>query len=173
MTIPVLLAQLGLPLLVRAVGAALGSIDHPTAKGAAAALDDAARAIGAAQIAPAQVAEANRHIERMAELALAERREDGADWRATIAQVNATMRAEAQSEEAFVRRARPTFTYAVAASWTAQMAAIAWLMVAEPQYVAETVAALADLTVIWSVGLSVLGVYVFRRTSEKTAARAG
>ena len=163
--IPALLAQVGLPVLVRLVSGALGKIDNPVAKTAAGALADVGEAIGTKTISPEQVAEANRHVESLAKL-------ESEDYRETIREVNATMRAEATSEDAYVRRMRPTFGYIMAVTWGLQMSAIAYTIIAEPQFVKEVGEALAALTVIWSVGLSVLGVYVWKRSSEK-AAEAG
>jgi hypothetical protein len=66
--IPALLAQLGLPLLIRAVGAGLGRIDDPVARTAAEALGTVEAAVTDGRIPPEAVTEANRHVERLAEL---------------------------------------------------------------------------------------------------------
>jgi hypothetical protein len=161
--IPALLAQLGLPLLVKVVGGALGKIDNPVAKTAAGALADVGEAISVKGIDPAQVAEANRHVETMAAL-------DSEDYRETIREVNATIRAEAGSEDPYVRRMRPTFGYVMAATWALQMAAVAWVIVAAPKDAAQVVEALGALSLMWSVGLSVLGVYVYKRSADKAIA---
>jgi hypothetical protein len=161
--IPALLAQIGLPWLVRLVGGALERIDNPVAKNAAATLADVSAAIGAKTIDPAQIAEANRHVEAMAKL-------DSDDYRETIREVNATIRAEAGSEDPYVRRMRPTFGYVMAATWAMQMAAVAWVIVAQPKEAGEVINALGALSLMWSVGLSVLGVYVYKRSADKAIA---
>lgn len=160
--IPALLAQLGLPLLTRAVGAALGRIDHPAARTAAESLTQLGQAVDSGQITPEQVAEANRHVERMAEL-------ESGDDRTALQEVNATMRAETGSGDAYVRRMRPTFGYIMALSWAAQMGAIAYTIVVNPGAAAAVIADMASLSVIWTVGLSVLGIYVYKRSQEKQA----
>jgi len=66
--IPALLAQIGLPLLVKAVGGALEKIDHPVAKAATSAMNAVDAAIVSKSITPEHLAEANRHTERMTEL---------------------------------------------------------------------------------------------------------
>ncbi|MBL4720122.1 MAG: hypothetical protein JKY20_03175 [Alphaproteobacteria bacterium] len=99
--ISALLAQIGLPLLARAVGGALSNIDHPVAAAAAKALNAVDADIAGGNISPAQVDAANRHVERMEELALA--RDVG-----VLTQINRTIRTEATAEDAYVRRMRPT-----------------------------------------------------------------
>ncbi len=156
--IPALIAQIGLPLLAKLVGGALSRIDHPAAKEAAQALEAAGASLG-----PEQVAEANRHLETLARL-------DSDEDRETLREVNASLRAEVASEDAYVRRMRPTFGYVMAASWAAQMGAVAWIVVREPAEAAAVIEALGALSVMWSVGLSVLGVYVYKRSADKALA---
>ncbi len=158
--IPALLAQIGLPVLVRLVGGALAHIDNPAAKSASGALSDVVAAIDSAKVDPAQIAEANRHLETLAKL-------DSDDYRGTIREVNATIRAESASEDPYVRRMRPTFGYVMAATWAAQMSAVAWIVVAAPRDAAPVIEALGALSLMWSVGLSVLGVYVYKRSTDK------
>ncbi len=81
--------------------------------------------------------------------------------------VNTTIRAEVASSDAFVRRMRPTFGYIMALTWGIQMIAVAVTMFVNPDAASDIISALAELGMMWSVGLSVLGVYVYRRTSEK------
>lgn len=161
--IPALLAKFGLPLLVKAVGGALGGIDHPAAKVASEALGTVKEAMDGKTISPEQIAEANRHVERMAEL-------DSQEAREALAQVNATFRAEVASEDAYVRRWRPTFGYAVALTWTLTMAAIAWAIIAEPAQAPTIIAALVNTSPIWGIALGVLGVAVVKRSQDKAVA---
>lgn len=158
--IPALLASIGLPLLVKAVGGALGGVDHPAAKAAAGALADVGAALDAKSVPPEQVAEAHRHLERMTEL-------DSGEARQALAQINASLRVEARSEDWYVRRWRPTFGYAVAATWTATMAAVSWAIVAEPAQAPTIIAALVNTSPIWGVALGVLGVSVVKRSQDK------
>lgn len=161
--IPALLANIGLPVLTRVVGRALRGVQHPAAQAAADGLERVGGAVDTGEIPPATVADANRHIERMAEL-------DSEDYRTTIREVNRTIRAEVASDDAYVRRMRPTFGYVMALTWTAQMGAIAWSIVADPQGASAVIADMASLSVIWTVGLSVLGIYVYKRSEEKRPA---
>lgn len=161
--IPALLAQIGLPLLVKAVGGALSSSDNPVAKAAGVALGEVDAEIGAGRIGGEDLKEANRHLEAMTDL-------QGSFDKTWLEQVNRTMRAEALSEDAYVRRMRPTFGYIMALTWAAQMGAIAYVVAVEPEKAAPVIAAIASLGTIWTVGLSVLGIYVYKRSSEKQQA---
>lgn len=157
-----LLAQIGLPLLVKVIGGALGRLDHPAAQSAAEALDGVGTAIERGAITPEAIDEANRHVERMAAI--------NAEREAKIlSEINQTIRAETQSEDRYVRRMRPTFGYILAITWFAQMLAVAYVIALEPEQAGNVIGALGQLSAIWTVGLSVLGIYVYKRSQEKTA----
>ncbi len=160
--IPALLAQLGLPLLIRAVGAGLGRIDDPVARTAAEALGTVEAAVTDGRIPPEAVTEANRHVERLAEL-------DSRDHRTALIEVNRSLRAEVASDDAYVRRMRPTFGYVMALTWCAQMVAVAWVIVSDPARAGPVIDAMASLGTIWTMGLSVLGIYVYKRSGDKRA----
>lgn len=161
--IAALLAQIGLPMLVRAVGSALGMIDNPVAAGAAQALKEVDAAVSDGRITPDAVAEANRHVEKLAEL-------DSADTQSTLHEINQTIRAEVASDDPYVRRMRPTFGYIMALTWCAQMGGLAWVIVTEPAQAGTVINAMASLGAIWSVGLGVLGIYVYKRSDDKRLA---
>lgn len=158
--VPMLLAQIGLPLLIKAVGGALSNSSNSVAKAAGEALGQVDAEIATGRLDGDQLKEANRHLEALATL------EANTDqtW---LQQVNQTIRAESVSDDAYVRRMRPTFGYIMAFTWAAQMGAIAYTVVADPQQAAPVIAAVASLGTIWTVGLSVLGIYVYRRSGEK------
>ena len=88
-----------------------------------------------------------------------------------LAEINATMRAEAASSDAYVRRWRPTFGYAVALTWTATMAAVSWAIIAQPAQAPAIITTLVNTSPIWGVALGVLGVSVVKRSQDK--ARSG
>lgn len=81
--------------------------------------------------------------------------------------VNETIRAEVASRDPYVRRMRPTMGYALILSWTLTMAAIVYTIVTDPAAASAVIVALADLSVMWSVALSVLGLYVYKRSEDK------
>lgn len=158
-----LLSRIGLPVLVNVVAEALGSVDTPVTKGAAKALREVDEAIKRGHITPEQMAEANRHAEKMSEMELAERA-------ANIGEINKSLRAEIASEDKFVRRMRPTFGYLMALTWAAQMLGIAYVIVFDTARAGAVLNAMSSLSAIWAVGLSVLGIYVYKRSEDKKIA---
>lgn len=156
-----LLARLGLPVLLEAVRYGLEKIDNPSAKGAAEAIGDAQQAIATGGIRDSQLNEAHRHLEAMEHL-------DSLDWRVAMSEINRTIRAEVASSDAYVRRMRPTFGYIIAVTWAAQMGAIAFAIIEDPAEAGLVIQAMASLGTIWTVGLSVLGIYVYKRSQEKS-----
>lgn len=155
-----LLAQVGLPLLVDIISSALSRIDNPAAQSASKALGDVQQALTQGNITPEQQKEANRHVERMAEMTMEENK-------GVIAEVQATIRAEGVSDDAYVRRMRPTFGYLMALTWTAQMLAIAYVIVFDTAHVTTVLNGMESLSTMWAVALSVLGLYVYKRSIEK------
>lgn len=159
-----LIGQIGLPILIKGLAEMLSQIGHPAAKGAAAALDGLNEAIVRGQMTPEQIAELNRHSEKLQELENAERQ-------AAITQINESLRAEVASTDPYVRRMRPTFGYLIALTWTLQMVAVAFVIVFRTADAAPVIEAIASLSTIWAVGLSVLGIYVYQRSAEKKLER--
>lgn len=155
-----LIAEIGVPVLVSVLSDILGEVDNSAAKTASKALAKVDEALRSGNITPEQLAEANRHAERMAEL-------DALDGKTALEQVNESLRAEVASEDGYVRRMRPTFGYLMALTWAAQMFAIAYVIVFETDKAGVVMSAMGSLSGIWAVGLSVLGIYVYRRSGEK------
>ena len=162
--IPALLAQIGLPLLLKAVGAGLARVDNPVAAAASKALAEVDSAIEGHRIDPETIALAHAHALKVLELELVH---DGQ----VLAEINRTIRVEAISGDAYVRRMRPTFGYIMALTWAAQMRAVARVIATNPAEAAAVIAGLASLGTIWTVGLSVLGIYVYKRSREKELAQ--
>lgn len=155
-----ILAQVGIPVLVNAVKEALSRVDNPVARGASEALEQLDDAVKRGQVTPEQMQEANRHIEKMAELEAQEREN-------AISQINESLRAEVASSDPYVRRMRPTFGYLIAITWAAQMLALAWVIIYETESASFVIEAMESLGTIWAVGLSVLGIYVYKRSEDK------
>lgn len=159
-----MIATLGLPVLVTVLKEVLGGIDTPATKGAAKALEQVDGLIKTGGISPEQLKEANRHTEEMARM-------ETEEFRASVEQVNQSLRAEVASTDPYVRRMRPTFGYLMAATWAAQMFGIAYVIIFDTPRAGEVMAAMASLSAIWGVGLSVMGIYVYKRSEEKRAGR--
>ena len=62
---------------------------------------------------------------------------------------------------------RPTFGYLMAVTWAAQMLALAYVIVFETENAGFVLNAMSSLSAIWAIGLSVLGIYVYKRSEEK------
>ena len=151
-----ILGKLGVGFLTKALSKIFAEIDNPIAKNAAKILSDVETEIAKGAITVEQLKEANRHIEQMA-----------ANETATLSEINASLRAEILSPDKYVRRMRPTFGYLMALTWAAQMFAVAYIMVFETDKASLVIEAIESLSAIWAVGLSVLGIYVYKRSEDK------
>lgn len=89
---------------------------------------------------------------------------------ARLSEVNQTMRAEAASNDAYVRRWRPTFGYLTAVAWAIQCIAIAWSIIASPGEAGNVAQAVTALTPMWGVALAMLGINVTSRSRDKQVA---
>ena len=89
--------------------------------------------------------------------------------------VNETMRNESNSQDAFVRRWRPFYGYAVAISWAVQMMGFTFMFVyvgiKSPEQLPTLVQNFAllsgSLITLWGIALAVLGVSVHKRSKDK------
>ncbi len=155
-----LLAQIGLPVLINIFSEALSGANNPLIKSAGKALSDLNEALSRGDISKEDMAELNRHTEQLALL-------KSEEYRAQISEINQSLRAEIASDDPYVRRMRPTFGYLMALTWAAQMLALAWIIVDDPANASVVMEAFGSLGLIWSVGLSVLGIYVYKRSEDK------
>lgn len=157
-----IVSKLGIPLLVSIIGGALGRVDNDIAQNASKALGNFETAMAGGVISSEQMAEANRHAEEVARLKAKE-------YETALSEINQTIRAEAASSDVYVRRMRPTFGYLMAVTWAAQMLGIAYIMIFETEKAPDVLGAMEALSAIWAIGLSVLGIYVYKRSEEKKA----
>lgn len=163
--LPAIIARLGIPVLISVIGEALGRIDSPSAQSASKALDNFQGALAGGAISAEQMAEANRHAEKMAELKSKENE-------SALAEINQSLRLEASSADPYVRRMRPTFGYLMAITWAAQMLGLAYVMIFQTEKAPAVLDGMEALSTIWAVGLSVLGIYVYKRSEEKKVVAA-
>lgn len=70
-------------------------------------------------------------------------------------------------DTAFIKQFEREVHEAMAITWSAQMLALAYTIVALPDQAAGILNSMEALGLIWSVGLSVLGIYVYKRSEEK------
>jgi hypothetical protein len=161
-----IIATVGLPVLIDIIGRALGRVDHPVAKTASETLGTLKETVANGSLSEAQIAEANRHAEQLAQM-------DYQETQAQLAEINQSLRAEIASTDPYVRRMRPTFGYLMAVSWAAQMLGLAYIVVFETDKSAAVLEGMAALSTMWAVGLSVLGIYVYKRSEEKKTLSPG
>lgn len=150
------LARIGLPILIGIIAEALAGVDTPVTRGASEALKDVDKALKNGAVSPEQI----RHAEAMAMMKARENSEK-------LAEINKSLRAEITSEDKYVRRMRPTFGYLMALTWAAQMLGIAYVIIFDTPRAGVVMHAMASLSAIWAVGLSVLGIYVYKRSEDK------
>lgn len=158
--LPAIISKLGLPILVSLIGSALGRIDNPVARSASEALSNFEGALAGGAISAEQMAEANRHAESMAAMKAQENS-------AVMAEINESLRAEVASSDVYVRRMRPTFGYLLAFTWAMQMGAVSYVMIFRTEHMPVIIEGMEGLSTIWAVALSVLGIYVYKRSEEK------
>lgn len=155
-----ILTQIGLPALIELISQSLDKSENKTAKKASNALNEVLDAINTKSISPDQQIEFNRHIERLIELLIQEKGSN-------LSEINKSLRKEVVSKDAYVRRMRPTFGYLIAISWTVQMFSLSYILVYETEKAHLIINAMESLGTIWAVALSVLGVYVYKRSEDK------
>jgi len=153
-----ILAKIGLPFLAKTLANILNTIENDTAKNAAKILNEVESEISKGTITIDQIKEANRHIEELATIDVT-----------ALEQINESLRTEVHSNDVYVRRMRPTFGYLMAITWTAQMLSVAYIMVFETEKASIIINAIESLSAIWAIGLSVLGIYVYKRSEDKKA----
>lgn len=157
---PAIIGKIGLPVLISVIAGALGKINNPVAQSASQALGNFENAIAGGVISAEQLAEANRHAEEMAKIKAKE-------YETALSEVNQSIRAETLSDDPYVRRMRPTFGYLMAITWAAQMLGLAYIMIFQTDKAPVVLEGMEGLSTIWAVGLSVLGIYVYKRSEEK------
>lgn len=161
-----IIGKIGVPVLVDVLSGALAGSNNKAAKAASEALSTVSAEIKSGGLGADQLAELNRHAEEMARLRSAE-------VQTNLAETNASLRAEIASDDKFVRRMRPTFGYLMALTWAAQMLAIAYVIIFKTAQAGALITAMSSLSAIWGVGLSVLGIYVYKRSEDKKISGAG
>lgn len=159
-----ILAKIGLPLLIGFITESLRAINSPITRTAADALENVEAALKSGAISPEEMVEANRHMEQIAKL-------QSKEFQITLSQINETIRAEVASQDKYVRRMRPTFGYLMAFTWAAQMLGIAYIIIFDTDRAGVVMAAMGSLSAIWGIGLSVLGIYVYKRSDDKKQAQ--
>jgi len=163
------------PLLGGAIGgpggAALGSLISNDFGGSAEDPDSLVNLIQADPQAAVKLKELEfNHKEELERLVIQGEANRLAHETSAIESVNATMRTEAISGDAWQRRWRPFWGYISGVAFFMQIVAIIYVMIAIPAYAAALIASIASLQIFWSVPLAILGISAYQRGKEKRVA---
>ncbi|MBN8123174.1 3TM-type holin [Vibrio vulnificus] len=104
---------------------------------------------------------------RLRELSYQQAELESAERKLVITEQHKLMVAELNSDDAYVRRWRPTFGYAVCLAWTSLFFGIAGLMLFHPEFTEQAFTGAAKLTALFSVALTVLGLNIHKRSQDK------
>ena len=151
-----IISKIGISFFSNMLSSVLKSMDNDNARVAGQSLEQVVKQINLGEITPEQISNANKHLKDMAMI-------DSS----SLEEINKSLRAEILSHDPYVRRMRPTFGYIMAFTWAAQMFAVAHIMITDPGNASVIIEAIESLSAIWAVGLSVLGIYVYKRSEEK------
>ncbi|MEI8609948.1 3TM-type holin [Enterovibrio norvegicus] len=108
---------------------------------------------------------------RLRELALDQSKIESEERKLAITTQAATQQAELASNDAYVRRWRPTFGYAMCLAWSLLFFGLAYALVFHPKEAASNVNAVVALTPLFSVALAVLGISIHKRSQDKQVAK--
>ncbi|NUW66935.1 3TM-type holin [Vibrio coralliilyticus] len=109
----------------------------------------------------------NQHETELKALILQHAQLESDERKLALTQQHATIRKELDSEDAYVRRWRPTFGYAVCAAWCLLFFGLAVAMVVYPAQAATLINSVVALTPLFSVALAVLGLNIHKRSQDK------
>ncbi len=104
---------------------------------------------------------------RLRELSYQQAEMESAERKLVITEQHKLMVAELNSDDAYVRRWRPTFGYAVCLAWTSLFFGISGLMLFHPEFTEQAFTGAAKLTALFSVALTVLGLNIHKRSQDK------
>ncbi len=108
-----------------------------------------------------------QHKEKLKELQLQAVKMQMDKDSADLSTVNATIRAEMAQQDNYTKRWRPTLGYAVTFSWVTTWLAIVYTIIFNTAYAQKVILAITQTTTLWSVALAILGVSVWKRSTDK------
>ncbi|MAS87645.1 MAG: ribokinase [Micavibrio sp.] len=154
------LTSTGIPFLVSTLSKIFKQSKNTVLSNAGVVLEEVSDVLQKGKISEEEQKEAHRHLEEMLKI-------EQENQSKQLSEINQSLRAEVSSDDPYVRRMRPTFGYIMALTWMAQMLAVAYVMVFETANAGLLIEAIGALSPIWGVGLSVLGIYVYKRSEDK------
>jgi len=87
-----------------------------------------------------------------------------------LGEVNATMRAEVASSDGYVRRARPTFMYVIAASVLIEVIIAGMVVLVAPEQIGQLATLYSALATPQGIAAAMCGVYIKARSDDKAVA---
>ncbi|MFL7010946.1 3TM-type holin [Enterovibrio norvegicus] len=107
---------------------------------------------------------------RLRELAFKHAELESDERKLALSSQAATQQAEIASNDAYVRRWRPTFGYAMCLAWVLLFFGLAFTLVFHPAHAADVVNSVVALTPLFAVALAVLGISIHKRSQDKQVA---
>ncbi|MEI8607944.1 3TM-type holin [Enterovibrio sp. Hal110] len=107
---------------------------------------------------------------RLRELAFKHAELESDERKLALSSQAATQQAEIASNDAYVRRWRPTFGYAMCLAWVLLFFGLAFTLVFHPTQAAAVVNSVVALTPLFAVALAVLGISIHKRSQDKQVA---
>lgn len=107
---------------------------------------------------------------RLRELAFKHAELESDERKLALSSQAATQQAEIASNDAYVRRWRPTFGYAMCLAWVLLFFGLAFALVFHPTQAAAVVNSVVALTPLFAVALAVLGISIHKRSQDKQVA---
>lgn len=159
-----LLTHIGIPYLIGLVHDGLKNSKNETSQKAASALKAVEEDLQTGRLSKQAFNEGIEQSDRAQEF---ERAFD----KALAELIHQSYARELASHDKYIARMRPTFGYIMAFSWALQMGMIAYVIWREPSLSSQIIEAFGALSGMWTIGLSVLGVYVYKRSHEKQGIR--
>ncbi|MDF2183473.1 3TM-type holin [Grimontia hollisae] len=111
------------------------------------------------------------HEQELQKLAFEHAKLESEERKLAITEQTRVMQAELASNDAFVRRWRPTFGYAMCLAWVLLFFGVAFALVFHPAQAAAVINAVVALTPLFSVALAVLGISIHKRSQDKQVAK--
>jgi hypothetical protein len=154
--ISTLLSSLGISTVTQSLGQAFATIKHPATEKAASALQEVEALLQDKEIALGIQKTLIDFVQQ-----------DQSHEQALMAQIQQSLQKEMTLADAYVRRWRPTFGYAVALSWTMTMASVSYALIYTPEQAPALLNGLMNISALWGIALAVLGVSVVKRSQDK------
>lgn len=104
---------------------------------------------------------------RLRELSYQHAELESAERKLALTEQHKIMQTELASNDAYVRRWRPTFGYAVCLAWVSLFFGTVLFILVHPEYTDQVFTGVSKLTALFSIALTVLGINIHKRSQDK------